>query len=175
MNPFAFFNITPCFQIDSQALRKLFLANQRKWHPDFHAANPDLYKQALEQTAANNEAYRLLSDTFSRVKCLLSLQDLDAEKEDVLPQTFLMEMMDLSDLIEEAVAGNQSSREEAERQLAEYFDKNQASISALSASADSAYSSSGYPRSILLEAAALYQQNRYLNRLRKNLSGITEL
>jgi hypothetical protein len=33
----------------------------------------------------------------------------------------------------------------------------------------------GYSQEILREAAALYQKHRYLSRLRKNLSGITEL
>jgi len=171
MNPFAFFGLEPRFQIDNQALRKLFLANQRKWHPDFHAANPEMYKQALEQTSINNKAYAMLSDTYSRVKSVLSLNGIDAEKEQVLPQSFLIEMMELSDLIEDALCGNQNSREEAEAELGRYFQENEKTLGALSEDADS----SGLSNDILLTATALYQQHRYLSRLRKNLSGITEL
>ncbi|MBM3399604.1 MAG: Fe-S protein assembly co-chaperone HscB [Bacteroidetes bacterium] len=171
MNPFAFFGLEPRFQIDSQVLRKLFLANQRKWHPDFHAANPEIYRQALEQTAANNQAYAILSDTYSRLKCLLSLNNIEAEREQVLPQAFLMEMMELSDIIEEALRGNQNSREEAETKLGRYFKENEKTLHSLSAKDDALSSSS----EILMKAAALYQQHCYLNRLRKNLSGITEL
>ena len=171
MNPFAFFDIEPSFQVDSADLRKRFLANQRKWHPDFHAANEQMHRQALEQTAANNEAFALLSDTYSRVKCLLFIHGIDAEKEQVLPQDFLMEMMELSDLIEDAIAGNQNSREEAEAQIGQYFHKNDNTLNFLSKEADA----SGFSREILLKAAAVYQQYRYLTRLRKNLSGITEL
>lgn len=171
MNPFAFFDLEPSFRIDTQALRKMFLANQRKWHPDFHAATPELHKQALNQTAANNEAYALLSDTYGRIKCLLELHGIDAEKEQVLPQTFLMEMMELSDLIEEAVGGNTHVREEAETQLGQYFKENETTFEALATNADAC----GLSRELLLKAAAVYQQHRYLLRLRKNLSGIAEL
>lgn len=175
MNPFAFFDIEPSFQIDTQLLRKVFLANQRKWHPDFHATSPEMYKQALEQTASNNMAYAMLSDTYSRVKCLLKLHGIDAEKEQVLPQDFLMEMMELSDTIEDALSGNQQSMEEAENQLSAYFEENNKSLESLSAYADKSTIDVRFSREILLKAAALYQQHRYLTRLRKNLLGITEL
>ncbi len=171
MNPFAFFDLAPSFKLDTADLRKRFLANQRKWHPDFHAADDQMHRQALEQTAANNEAYATLSDTYSRLKCLLLLHGIDAEKEQVLPQEFLMEMMELSDLIEDAGSGSNSSREEAEAQLEHYFRENDETLDVLSAEADT----SGLSREILLKAAAVYQQNRYLIRLRKNLSGIAEL
>ncbi len=170
MNPFAFFDLAPSFKLDSADLRKRFLANQRKWHPDFHAADDQMHRQALEQTAANNEAYATLSDAYSRVKCLLLLHGIDAEKEQVLPQEFLMEMMELSDLIEDAGSGS-NSREEAETQLEHYFRENDKTLDVLSAEAET----SGFSREILLKAAAVYQQHRYLSRLRKNLSGITEL
>ena len=175
MNPFAFFDITPAFQIDKQALRKLYLANQRKWHPDFHAGNPEMHMQALQQTAANNEAYGILSDDYSRVKSLLSLHQIDAEKEQVLPADFLMEMMDLSDLIEEANAGNQASREQAQKELERYSSEIETALCDLSVRADNLAITTGYSRAILLEAAAHYQQNRYLVRLRKNLLGVREL
>lgn len=175
MNPFAFYDITPAFQIDKQALRKFYLANQRKWHPDFHAGNPEMHRQALQQTAANNEAYTILSDDYSRMKTLLSLHQIDAEKEQVLPADFLMEMMDLSDLIEEANAGNHASREQAQKELDRYCTAIETSLFDLFVLADSSASTMGYPREILLTAAAHYQQNRYLGRLRKNLLGIKEL
>ncbi|NBP05499.1 MAG: Fe-S protein assembly co-chaperone HscB [Bacteroidetes bacterium] len=175
MNPFAFFDLEPRFNIDSQALRKQFLANQRKWHPDFHAGSPDMHRQAVEQTAANNQAYALLSDTYSRVKCMLALHGINTEQEQLLPGDFLMEMMDLNDLIEEAISGNTNSREEAENQLGQYFHENEKVLLVLTESADLSAVHHGYSQEILREAAALYQKHRYLSRLRKNLSGITEL
>lgn len=175
MNPFAFFEIEPSFLVDKQALRRLYLANQRKWHPDFHAGNPEMHRQALQQTAANNEAYSILSDDFSRVKSLLSLNQIDAEKEQVLPGDFLMEMMDLSDLIEEANAGNPTSMEQAQKELDRYNTAIETALSDLFQKADNLEFTAGYPKAILLEAAAIYQQNRYLGRLRKNLLGIKEL
>jgi Fe-S protein assembly co-chaperone HscB len=175
MNPFAFFEITPAFQIDIQALRKAFLANQRKWHPDFHAGNPDMYGLAMEKTAANNEAYAILTDTYSRLKCLLAINEIEVDKIQVLPPEFLMEMMDVSDLIEDSQSGNQQSKQQAEEMLERYFRENELSLTALSVEADNAAVDQGYDRETLLKAAALYQQHRYLCRLRKNLSGIKEL
>ena len=175
MNPFEFFEIAPSFQVDQQALRRIYLANQRKWHPDFHAGNPEMHNHALEQTAANNEAYAILTDTYSRIKCILSIYHMDAEKESVLPSDFLMEMMDLSDVIEEARSGNLQSREQAEEQLHRYFQENESALLTLSAASDGLVSQQGYSNEILLKAAALYQQHKYLSRLRKNLTGVKEL
>jgi len=175
MNPFAFFEITPAFQIDIQALRKAFLANQRKWHPDFHAGHPEMYGLAMEKTAANNEAYAILADTYSRLKCLLAINQIDVDKIQVLPPEFLMEMMDVSDLIEDSQAGNQQSKQQAEEMLERYFRENELSLTALSVEADNEAVVHGFDRETLLKAAALYQQHRYLCRLRKNLSGIKEL
>lgn len=175
MNPFEFFEIVPSFQVDQQALRRMYLANQRKWHPDFHAGNPEMHNYALEKTAANNEAYAILTDTYTRIKCILSMHQMDVEKEPVLPPDFLMEMMDLSDVIEEAHLGNLHSREQAEEQLVRYFQENESAILTLSAAADDLVSPQGFSNETLLKAAALYQQHKYLSRLRKNLTGIKEL
>jgi Fe-S protein assembly co-chaperone HscB len=175
MDPFAFFEIAPSFQINNQLLRKAFLANQRKWHPDFHAGNPEMYSLAMENTAANNEAYAILNDAYSRLKFLLAIHHIDVEKIQVLPPEFLMEMMDLSDMIEDCQTGNQQSKQEAEELLEKYFRENELSLTALSVEADNAAVDQGYGRETLLKAAALYQQHRYLCRLRKNISGIKEL
>jgi Fe-S protein assembly co-chaperone HscB len=175
MNPFAFFEIVPAFQIDNQVLRKAFLANQRKWHPDLHAGNPEMYNLAMEKTAANNEAYAILTDTYSRLKYLLAIHQIDVEKIEVLPPEFLMEMMDLSDVIEDSQTGNLKTTQQAEEILESYFRENERSLTALSVEADNAAVNQGYGRETLLKAAALYQQHRYLRRLRKNLSGIKEL
>jgi hypothetical protein len=86
-----------------------------------------------------------------------------------------MEMMDLSDLIEEANAGNPTSMEQAQKELDRYNTAIETALSDLFQKADNLEFTAGYPRAILLEAAAIYQQNRYLGRLRKNLLGIKEL
>ena len=175
MNPFAFFDLMPRFTLDVNQLRKLYLANQRKWHPDFHASNPDMHKEALEKTALNNKAYALLGEPFSRAKSVLLIHEIDAEKEQRLPAGFLMEMMELSDLIEEAISGNQESRAEAEMQLSSLINDNSNQLIRLAELYDSEFPQGNYSRDSLLDMAQLYQKNRYFDRLKKNLSGIREL
>lgn len=101
MNYFSFFDLPLSFYLDEEALRKSFLANSRKYHPDFFTMESE-EKQAevLEMSTLNNEAYKTLKDFHTRIQYILETRGMltDDVKNDI-PQTFLMEMMDVNEAI----------------------------------------------------------------------------
>jgi molecular chaperone HscB len=175
MNPFEVFGITPGFLIDNALLRKQFLANQRHWHPDFFINDPVQHGEALRQTALNNEAYTLLSDLNSRVKTMLILHGYPENKANVLPADYLMQMMELSDIIEEASAGDKSAFDEASGHLQALQSENEQATLQLAQQADEKAATEGYTDEVMNSMLLLYQQHRYLSRLHKNLHGVKEL
>lgn len=103
MNFFAFFNLPVAFQIDEPALKRAFLLNSRKFHPDFHTLADDAQQtEMLELSSLNNEAYKTLADPDRRMQHVLEIKNLLADEgENKLPQDFLMEMMDINEAIME--------------------------------------------------------------------------
>jgi molecular chaperone HscB len=100
MNPFEFYGLQPALQIDEAALRRQYLSVQREWHPDYFAGIPDKEAEAAEKTALNNRCYQKLSSLPARIQTLLELHGLAGDAGNVLPGSFLMEMMELHDEIE---------------------------------------------------------------------------
>ncbi len=103
MNYFEFFKIPISLKVDEAALKKIFYANSRKYHPDFFATE-DAEKQAeiLELSSLNNEAYKTLSDFDKRMKYVLELKGALAEEgKNEIPQDFLIEMMDINEALME--------------------------------------------------------------------------
>jgi len=97
-NFFSFFGLPVSLSIDLPSLRKVFLENSRRFHPDFHTLSSDEEQEkALEMSSLNNEAFKVLSDTDARIRYVLELKGLLGadSKEEKLPQDFLMEMMDI--------------------------------------------------------------------------------
>jgi molecular chaperone HscB len=103
MNHFQFYNIPISFQVDAAAIKKIFIANSKKYHPDFYALESDA-KQAeiLDLSTQNNEAYKVLSDFNKRMEYILKLKGaMGIEGQNKLPQDFLIEMMDINEQLME--------------------------------------------------------------------------
>lgn len=104
MDYFEFYNISPAFLINENALKKAFYEKSRIFHPDHHTkANDDQQAEMLELASFNNQAYRTLSDFDRRMQYILECKNLlGNEKENVaMPQDFLLEMMDINEAIME--------------------------------------------------------------------------
>lgn len=99
MNYFQFFKLPIATKIDEAALRRAYLENSKKYHPDFHTlADDDAQNDALEKSTLNNEAWKTLSDPDRRLEYILKLtRKLAPEGQNQLPQDFLMEMMDINE------------------------------------------------------------------------------
>ena len=101
MTYFEFYEIPVSFRVDEAALRRTFLQNSRRFHPDFHTlADEARQAEMLELSTLNNEAFKTLSDPDRRIRYVLELKGLlgdDEHKQPALPQDFLMEMMDINE------------------------------------------------------------------------------
>ncbi|MBV6443719.1 MAG: Fe-S protein assembly co-chaperone HscB [Haliscomenobacteraceae bacterium CHB4] len=104
MNYFEFFGLPVSFRVDEPALRRIFLENSKKFHPDFHTlANESEQARMLELSTLNNEAFKTLSDPDRRIQYVLKINGILGEegKQTPLPQEFLMEMMDINESLME--------------------------------------------------------------------------
>lgn len=96
---FEIFELEPKFLLDEGALRKQFLLNSKKYHPDYHTLeSEEKQEEILQLSSLNNEAYKVLKDFSKRMHYILSEKGLVGEGvKNELPQSFLMEMMDINE------------------------------------------------------------------------------
>jgi len=103
MNYFEFYGLNPGLILDLKELKSKFLLFSRLNHPDHFALENDADQSAAEENSAlNNKAYKTLLDQDLRIKYVLELKGKIKEEETLTPSPdFLMEMMDINDLIQE--------------------------------------------------------------------------
>lgn len=103
MNYFDFFEIEESFFINETHLKKSFITNSRKYHPDFFTLEDNVSQDnALEMSTLNNNAYKTLKGFESRVKYILDINEvLEEEGQNNVPTEFLMEMMDINEAMME--------------------------------------------------------------------------
>jgi len=101
MNYFEFYDFPISFHLDQEVLRRQFLKLSKKYHPDFYTLeSEEKQEEILALSTINNEAYKLLKDQEKRIKYVLELKGLlgkDIKTE--LPQSFLMDMMDINERV----------------------------------------------------------------------------
>jgi len=102
-NYFNFFNLPLSPSVDKAALKKTFYANSKKFHPDFHTLADDAVREdALEQSTINNQGYKILNDEDRTLKHLLDIKGiLGEEGSNKMPQSFLLEIMDVNEALME--------------------------------------------------------------------------
>jgi len=126
MNYFEVFGLPKFLDIDLAALEKSFHALSRKYHPDyFSTASAEEKQQALRMTALLNDAYRTLKHPIRRVEYLVNLEGFKPDGSKV-PQSFLMEVFEINEQMQEMKAGDASPqrvealRREIEHRAAEF-------------------------------------------------------
>lgn len=106
MNYFEVFGIPKILNIDLKTLERKFHELSRKYHPDyFTTAAVEQRQQALQMTATLNDAYRTLRHPVQRAEYLVELEGFKADGSKV-PKSFLMEVFEINEQIEEVKAGN---------------------------------------------------------------------
>lgn len=103
MNYFEFYNIPVSFKINQAELKKKYFELSKLYHPDFHTTGTaSEIEEVLEKSTLNTNAYKVLTSFESRMKYILQVKNIiDAEEKYSLPNSFLMEMMDLNEAIDE--------------------------------------------------------------------------
>src|SRR6187431_1926343 len=111
MDYFEVFGLPKILGLDLEALEKTFHELSRKYHPDYFSTGSAAEKtQAVRMTALVNDAYRTLRHPVRRVEYLLSLFGFKADGSKV-PKSFLMEVFEINEQLEEVKAGNASTEQ----------------------------------------------------------------
>lgn len=100
-NYFEIFGLTPKFAIDAGKLKRAFIKLSREYHPDFYTqASDEKQEEILASSTLLNDAYAVLKSDVKRMHYILNhFGVMGAEGENKLPQSFLMEMMDINEAI----------------------------------------------------------------------------
>ena len=105
-DPYETLNLPRRFDLDEAQLHARFIEASSACHPDRHT-DPVAQAEAAEQAAIVNQAYATLANPESRADALLILLGGPAKGDDKsLPPDLLMEMMEIREQMEEAVAAN---------------------------------------------------------------------
>jgi len=106
VNYFEVFGLPKILKIDLKALERTFHELSRKYHPDyFAAAAPEERQNALQLTATLNDAYRTLRHPVRRTEYLVNLEGFKPDGSKV-PKSFLMEVFEINEQLEEVMAGS---------------------------------------------------------------------
>jgi molecular chaperone HscB len=92
------------FSVDATELERVYLAQSRAVHPDFHLAGSSIeLAESLDLSASVNEAYNTLRDPFTRAEYLLTLEGgPSASEQRQMPPAFLSEMLEAREQVEQA-------------------------------------------------------------------------
>jgi len=173
MDYFELYGLPLNFNPDLKLVKQKFYELSKKYHPDFFINQSDEKQQeVLELSTLNNKAFQVLNDPQKRIHYILSLKGLLEEGENYkLPQSFLMEMMEVN----EALMDLQFDPDEARMsQVKQEIDNIEASLNQELESLAAAYDhqDSDAQETTLLSIKDLYYRSKYLYRIRESLSKI---
>lgn len=170
-NYFEFYELPVSFAVDEQKLKKKFYELSKRFHPDFYV-NEDEDKQAeiLGLSTLNNKAFQVLSNPLKRIEYILTMHDLlaDGDKH-VLPQEFLMDMMDVNEALMELEFDHDELKI---AELGTQIDNMEISLfDELKQSTDEFDRRAGEDcDSILLTIKDIWYRQKYLQRIRESLN-----
>lgn len=101
LNYFDFYDLPIQFNPDQNAVKAKFYAFSKQFHPDFYAnESEEKQEEVLTLSTHNNKAYQTLSNPKKRLKYVLELKGIvETDEGYKLPQSFLMEMMDVNEAL----------------------------------------------------------------------------
>ena len=174
MNYFEFYDIPVSFKIDESVLKKKYLMKSKKFHPDFYT-NESASKQEeiMQLSTLNNQSYLTLKDFDARMKYILELNGiLSKNDKSALPQSFLMEMMDLNEaLFDLEMDFDDKKLNQAKNDLEDFEKSLESEISSLLETIEN----KGLNDDILEKIKNYYLKRRYLLRIKKNLNKFVSL
>ena len=166
-NAFEFFDLTPSLAIDAKLLRAKFLEIQRNSHPDFGGdSNVD--------SELANTYFEVLKSPEKRIQVLLELYGNNSLNNNLLPADFLMDMMELNDVIDDSKRGDEQATQQANSELDHIKSELDNQISEFIKQWDSGETTVSSVTD-WSELTICYQKMKYWSRLRKNLDGINEI
>lgn len=171
MNYFEFYDLPISLHPDQNLIKTKFYALSKQYHPDFYI-NKSAEEQAevLELSTLNNKAFQILKDEHKRLNYVLELKNVIVEGENyTLPQDFLMEMMDINEvLMELEFDPNEEQLATVGKQISEQEKALTDKLNTLTHAFDQ--TASDEQERILGEIKDLYYRQKYLNRLKQQFS-----
>lgn len=108
-NYFIFYGLEEVFDIDKAVLKSCYLDKSKLYHPDYYGDDAQAQNIAVASSSFNNIAYKTLSNDIRRAQYLVELKLSHGDDSIKLPQDFLMDMMDLNEMIDEVDENSKSS------------------------------------------------------------------
>ncbi len=99
-NYFVFYEFPISFNLNADELKAKFYNYAKQYHPDFFTLDTQAQSKALEISAYNNKAFKVLNNSIKRMQYILELKQIAISENAGLPQAFLMEMMALNEEID---------------------------------------------------------------------------
>lgn len=166
---FEFFGMPITFGIDKKELKKQFLKNSRRFHPDFHTtSSAEEQAEMLSLSTFNNEAYQTLREDDLRLKYILShFGLLGNEATQALPPMFLMNMMELNEAIMDSkMAENQDDLDRLNKKIKSFEDEISLEVEGIIESKSPIVTKDDR----LEKVKNYYLKKRYLRRIKQNIS-----
>jgi len=170
MDYFELFNIPVSLFVDASSIKKKFYELSRKYHPDFFSnTSEEEQSEALEMSAMLNKALKVLSDPEETIKYVLQLKRLLEEEEKYqLPPDFLMDVMELNELLMDAkMEGDEAKKTALKEQIANL----QTEIYEPVKSIVEHYQEGITSEKELLQVKKYYFQKKYLARMLTTIGG----
>lgn len=174
MKFFELYDLPVSFLIDEQALKQKYFSLSRQYHPDlFSTADAEKQAEILAFSTDINKGFQVLKDFDKRIKyILMELGAIAEEEKFALPPTFLMEMMDLNELImAKKLEGDAAS-------VAGFSDKIKVTEDELYEEILPELTSFSPEQKSETQLAAIkvyYYKRKYLQRVRKQIEGKVEM
>jgi molecular chaperone HscB len=169
-NYFEIFDLPVAIQIDEKALTKAYYRLSMQYHPDrYTLKSAEEQKEAINNTAIINEAYKVIKDRQSRIKNILQLSGVTLEEgKERVPQDFLMEMMDIN---EEIMEYKMEPSEKGLQSLIGQLEKLESKIFEQISHFITTFKADNIDQQSLLALKDYFLKNQYINNIKRNLNG----
>jgi molecular chaperone HscB len=171
MNYFELYELPVSFNPDQQLVKQKFYELSKKFHPDFYInEGQEKQDEVLELSTVNNKAFQVLKDPQKRLHYILELKGILIEGENyALPQSFLMEMMEVNEaLMELEFDADAKKLTELKDQIAAIESDLNSELTASTSSFD--HITTAEQDSALRAIKDLYYRNKYLSRINESLN-----
>jgi len=173
MDYFELYGLPISFNPDLKFVKQKFYELSKKYHPDFFInESEEKQQEVLELSTLNNKAFQVLNDPQKRIHYILSLKGLLEEGENYkLPQTFLMEMMDVNEALMDLQFDPDAARlSQVKREIDGIEASLNQELDALAAAFDA--QDPATQDATLREIKDVYYRSKYLYRIRESLAKI---
>jgi molecular chaperone HscB len=171
MNYFELYGLPITFHPDQNVVKQQFYALSKKYHPDFYIKeSQEKQEEVLERSTINNKAFQVLKDPAKVLQYVLELKGVITEGEHyVLPQSFLMDMMEVNEIIMDLqFDANEGKLLKVKEDITEkeHFLNNELAQS----TAHFDTQNETEQKESLIKIKDIYYRNKYIQRLKESLS-----